>query len=332
MLRLICICFLFVVSSNAFGVMVGLCPATPPFGMIPCDAACTGASAVLMASTVNSAELSLANEFNNLNNEWVDAGNSDTDLISAYIVSKQNNSQYRIQTYSAVEATISSNLSINAQQESVGLDNILVAAEAISNSKKAASLQTYNLNNQSSGIESTKIPEMLSKAALLSDPINNKDLNSEILANWSEDISDYTDDELGELILTTDASILAALALNDGKLSLVDSSEITKLLTFLYLNKEGGDSISSKTKYIKHMLSIDLLIKSFDIDPVISENLTQTEIAKDWFTSKESIANLSLMKPRDIAIDLNVASGIENALLNDYLSIKKRKNLVRALN
>jgi hypothetical protein len=285
-----------------------------------------------MATQLGTAELAMSSVFNNLNTEWVNAGNSDTELITSYILSKQLISQFRIQAYGAVEAKISSALLINGKENAIGNDNLLLSYEEISNNRMSIGLENYNLNHHGTGVGQTKIPEMLSNSALMSDPINNKSFHTDLLIQWSEEVNEHTKEEANVVVLTTDDLALSILALEGNKLSVGVSSEILKLLSFQYLNDDGVKNIASKKSHIKNMLAVELLLKSYDVDPVISENLTPSEISKNSFISIEYQKKISTNKPRDLSIDLIVAQGVENVLLNDYLTLKRGKNLVRAFN
>lgn len=319
-------------SFDAIGVMIGFCPATPPFGVIPCDTGCTGSSASNMATKLGIAELSMSTEFNNLNSQWVDAGNSDTDLITSYILSKQLNSRSRIQAYDAVEAKISGALSIISKENAIGIDNLSLSLETILNNRLSVAQENYTFNHHGTGVEPTQIPVMLANSILMSDPINNKSFNTDLLIQWSDEVNEHTKEEADTIVLTTDDSVLSMLAVDESKLSIGVSSEILKLLSFQYLSNDRDNDIALKKSRIKKMLAIDLLLKSFDIDPQISDNLTPSGIAKNSFVSTENQKRISINKPRDLSIDLIVAQGIENVLLNDYLTLKKGKNLVRAFN
>jgi hypothetical protein len=321
-----------IVSFNAFGVMIGLCPATPPFGVIPCDTGCTGASAANMASQVSAAEFQMVSEFNKLNTSWVDAANADSELLLTYMQSKLQNSTQRITGYSSVEALVSMAASKNARDSQFLMDNLAIALELVSNNKKIDKMYKYAGSHQGSGDAETRIPSMLSKSILMSDPINNKYAHTEMLNDWNDIIQEYSKKEADILVLDADDASLTDVVLGQNKLSLAVSSEISKLLAFRHLYESDSESPSIKKRNIKDRLAIDLLLKTFDVDPLIDDKLTPVEIATDWFVSIENQKNISTNKPRDILIDLAVGQGIENALLNDYLTLKKGKNLVRAFN
>lgn len=323
---------LFLSSFNALGVMIGFCPGTPPFGVIPCDTGCTGSSASNMASKLGMAELSMSGEFNNLNSEWVNAGNKDTDLITSYMLSKQLNSRARIQAYGAVDAKISNAISILGRENAITLDNVALSLETNSKNKISNDLQNYNIRHHGTGVVPTKIPLMLSKSVLMSDPINNKSFHSELLIHWGDEVNTHTKEEANTILLTTDDSALSILALDKRKLSIATSSELLKLLSFQYLSRDGSNTIASKKSRIKNLLAIELLLKSYDIDPEINDISTLSDIAINSFSSSEYQKKISNNKPRDLNIDLNVAQGIENVLLHDYLTLKKGKNIVRAFN
>jgi hypothetical protein len=319
-------------SFNVFGIEIGLCPGTPPYGVIPCDSACTGASASKMSAQFALAEIGMAAEFNKLNSEWIEVGNSDSDLFSSYMLSKKTSSDSRVTAYSATESKISSAITITSKGRESLMDKLISVLYTVGDNRKSYSEQKYIGLHHGPGEGSTRIPFMLSNSVIMSDPINNKTAHTEILIGWNDVIKKYNYDEASLLALTNDDASLSMIAMAESKLSLSVSSEISKLLAFRHLYKDEVDSISSRNNNTKDMLAIDLLLQSFDVDPLVSEANTGISISKNWLVSIESQKGISQNKPRDLSIDLVVGQGIENVLLNDYLSIKRSKNLVRALN
>jgi hypothetical protein len=319
-------------SFNAFGVMIGLCPATPPFGVIPCDSGCTGASAAKMAAEVSSAEFDMALEFNNLNSAWVEASNSDSDLMLSYMQTKQLSSNQRVTAYSASEYKLTSATTINARERSSLMDKLSTAMMTASENRKSDNLYKYIGTHHGAGQGNTRIPLMLPIIPLMSDPINSNSAHTDILVGWSKEIKDYDQKEANTLVLTSDDETLTTLVVGVGKLPISVSSEISKLLAFRHLYNTERDDVPSKKRSIKDLLAIDLLLRSYDIDPLVSKNITGISIAENWFASIVSQKSISSNKPRDLAIDMAVGQGIENVLLNEYLTLKKGKNLVRAFN
>jgi hypothetical protein len=319
-------------SFNTYGVMIGLCPGTPPVGVIPCDSGCTGSSATNMATQVSSAEFQMVNAFNDLNRAWLGASNTDANLILLYMQKKLLTSNQRLAAFSGVEAKVSSTLSISQKETQFGFDSLLTAVESISNSKKAYETKSHTVTHQGAGDNATRIPLMLSNSAVMSDPVNSKSMQTDLLLGWEDIIQKYSKKEADILAFDTDDIILSSLSLGEDKLSLAVSSEVSKLLAFRHLYNKDNRSTEAEQRSIRDKLAIDLLLQSFDVDPLVHAGKTQIGLAQDWFVSIQEMKRISTNKPRDLSIDLTIGQGLENALLNEYLTIKKGKNIVRALN
>lgn len=319
-------------SFNALAVMFGLCPATPPFGVIPCDTGCTGSSAFNMASQVSSYELQMVSEFNNLNSLWVDASNADSELILSYMQKKLLTSNQRMAAYSGVEAKVNSAVVEYSKEGEFIRDNLSLALQTVSKNTKVDRMQKYIATHHGATDVETRIPFMLLNSPLLSDPINSKDSHTELLVGWAEIIRDYSKKEADTLVLSSNDVSLASISLGEDKLSLAVSSEISKLLAYRHLSNMNSISMASEKRKLKDMMAINLLLQSFDVDPLVGSANTPIDIAKNWFVSIESQKSVLVNKPRDLFVDLLIGQGIENTLMNDYLTLKKGKNLVRALN
>lgn len=331
-IRLILCILLFLVSISAKAVMFGLCPATPPYGVIPCDTGCTGAAAANMAAEFSAAEFEMATAFNDMNTLWTKATNADSKFLLTYMEKNLERTNQRITSYSATEAKFKSGLSVNSKERTALFDTFALALERASINKRSVGEQQYVGRHHGAGVAQTRIPQMLANSPLMSDPINNKSMHTELLLGWDNVISKYSSNEAETLVLTTDASPLKMIALGRSKLSISVSSEISKLLAFRHLTQDEKNDLSSNRQRAKDKLAIDLLLQSFDIDTLEGDAKTVTDISQDWFTSIETQQSISANKERDIEIDNVIGQAVENTLLNDYLNLKRRKNLVRALN
>lgn len=331
-IRLIVFALFCCLSYNANAVVFGLCPATPPFGVIPCDTGCTGASAAKMATDFSAAELEMGQTFNNLNLLWAEAANADSTYLLTYMQNELYRTNQRIVSYSATETKIKSAITVNSKERTALYDTFSVALEGASINKRKVATQQYIGRQHGAGVVQTRIPQLLAISPLMSDPINNKSMHTELLLGWEDIISKYSADEASTLILSSDESPLKMLALGRNKLSLSVSSEISKLLAFRHLSKDEKNDMASKRKRAKDMLAIDLLLQSFDIDTLEGDDKTTTDIPQNWFASIETQQSISTNKTRDLEIDIVIGQALENVLINDYLVLKRGKNLVRALN
>ena len=327
-LRLVLIICLFYLKPSS-AVMIGLCPSTPPIGVIPCDAACFGSAAINMGLTMVQDQASLSQAYLDNTSKWIEVNNTYVESLQTYSDDKMSTSSDRTTALDGVSKKVTLSLDLFAMAIESSYDAI-VQNYVQSARESRLSYQVVDTFEQfNSPTASFKGETLIGKSQMYRESLSlqvNKRVGIDVATSPKGKMSAI---ESSILLSKSENQIQLLELLAQDQITTEELLFISSQVGAMNLINENNTSLDVKLEGKKQELFVSLLLDSYYVLDTGSSNLLKDVQA--LIVEEDIRGSLKTMSYKELLVDSAVSNTLINVQLNEYLKLKRKKNVIQAI-